>query len=274
MARRAHRAKAHASQGKFEKEAETALGLPPSVHSYALLPIGTHGPVRASPSCCVCRCGLQRRLTSLTGPRRPGTLSLYRVPGPADISAPTCRDAAVGPFVVFLTLRTSHTPPCRDAAVTPVVVFLALRTSHTPPCRDAAVRAFVELLALRTSHAPPCRDAAVRGLVKFLALRTSLGRTHPSQSHAFVFYRNEYLTGRTVTLRCRGDRNQIRCDKHCGQHKASAKTQAQRPCFPTHGAPPFDEARTTRSVVARSRSKRVLEAILFCCGVRDNKVLV
>ena len=230
MACRAHRAKAHASQGKFEKEAETALGLPPSVHSYALLPIGTHGPVQASPSCCVCRCGLQRRLTSLTGPRRPGTLSLYRVPGPADISAPTCRDAAVGPFVVFLTLRTSH--------------------------------------------APPCRDAAVRGLVKFLALRTSLGRTHPSQSHAFVFYRNEYLAGRTVTLRCRGHRNQIRCDKHCGQHKASAKTQAQRPCFPTHGAPPFDEARTTRSVVARSRSKRVLEAILFCCGVRDNKVLV
>src|SRR4051812_20871309 len=31
MARPAHRAKAHASQGKFEKEAETALGLPPSV---------------------------------------------------------------------------------------------------------------------------------------------------------------------------------------------------------------------------------------------------
>ena len=35
---------------QFEKEAEAALGLPPSVHSYALLPIGypmgRFGPVR------------------------------------------------------------------------------------------------------------------------------------------------------------------------------------------------------------------------------------
>jgi nitroreductase len=35
---------------QFEKEAETALGLPPGVHSYALLPIGypmgRFGPVR------------------------------------------------------------------------------------------------------------------------------------------------------------------------------------------------------------------------------------
>jgi hypothetical protein len=35
---------------QFEKEAETALGLPPNVHSYALLPIGypmgRFGPVR------------------------------------------------------------------------------------------------------------------------------------------------------------------------------------------------------------------------------------
>ena len=27
---------------QFEKEAEAALGLPPSVHSYALLPVGYH----------------------------------------------------------------------------------------------------------------------------------------------------------------------------------------------------------------------------------------
>jgi hypothetical protein len=37
----------------FEKEAEAALGLPPNVHSYALLPIGyPMGTVRASPPCC------------------------------------------------------------------------------------------------------------------------------------------------------------------------------------------------------------------------------
>ena len=39
---------------KFEKEAEAALGLPPNVHSYALLPIGypmgRFGPVRRVPS--------------------------------------------------------------------------------------------------------------------------------------------------------------------------------------------------------------------------------
>jgi hypothetical protein len=38
---------------QFEKEAETALGLPPNVHSYALLPIGypmgRFGPVRRVP---------------------------------------------------------------------------------------------------------------------------------------------------------------------------------------------------------------------------------
>ena len=37
----------------FEKEAEAALGLPPNVHSYALLPIGyslgRFGPVRRVP---------------------------------------------------------------------------------------------------------------------------------------------------------------------------------------------------------------------------------
>jgi hypothetical protein len=37
----------------FEKEAEAALGLPPGVHSYALLPIGCpmgrFGPVRRIP---------------------------------------------------------------------------------------------------------------------------------------------------------------------------------------------------------------------------------
>jgi len=38
---------------QFEKEAEAALGLPPSVHSYALLaidyPMGRFGPVRRVP---------------------------------------------------------------------------------------------------------------------------------------------------------------------------------------------------------------------------------
>jgi nitroreductase len=38
---------------QFEKEAEAALGLPPNVHSYALLPIGypmgRFGPVRRVP---------------------------------------------------------------------------------------------------------------------------------------------------------------------------------------------------------------------------------
>jgi nitroreductase len=38
---------------QFEKEAETAFGLPPNVHSYALLPIGypmgRFGPVRRIP---------------------------------------------------------------------------------------------------------------------------------------------------------------------------------------------------------------------------------
>jgi nitroreductase len=38
---------------QFEKEAEAALGLPPGVHSYALLPIGypmgRFGPVRRVP---------------------------------------------------------------------------------------------------------------------------------------------------------------------------------------------------------------------------------
>jgi len=38
---------------QFEKEAEVALGLPPNVHSYALLPIGypmgQFGPVRRVP---------------------------------------------------------------------------------------------------------------------------------------------------------------------------------------------------------------------------------
>ena len=38
---------------QFEKEAEAALGLPPGVHSYALLPIGYpvgwFGPVRRVP---------------------------------------------------------------------------------------------------------------------------------------------------------------------------------------------------------------------------------
>jgi hypothetical protein len=172
---------------------------------------------------------------------RPVTTSgppFPRIPGPAYISPPTCRDTTVGPFIEFLALRTSHSPPCCDAAVSPIVELLALRTSHPPPCCDAAVRAFVEFLALRTSHPPPCCDAAVRAfvellalrtshppprrdtavlpLVKFLALRTSLGRTHPSQPHAFVFYRDEYLAGRTVALCCRGGRNEIRCDKDCG----------------------------------------------------------
>jgi nitroreductase len=39
----------------FEKEVETALGLPPNVHSYARLP---HRPVRASPPYCPRRCRL------------------------------------------------------------------------------------------------------------------------------------------------------------------------------------------------------------------------
>ena len=35
---------------QFEKEAEAALGLPPNVHSYSLLPIGYQGgPVRRVP---------------------------------------------------------------------------------------------------------------------------------------------------------------------------------------------------------------------------------
>jgi hypothetical protein len=33
----------------FEKEVETPLGLPPDVHSYALVPIGRFGPVRRIP---------------------------------------------------------------------------------------------------------------------------------------------------------------------------------------------------------------------------------
>jgi hypothetical protein len=142
---------------------------------------------------------------------------------PADLAFPVADEAdralsarshtTVRPFVEFLALRTSHPPPCCDAAVGPIVIFLALRTSHRPPCRDAAVGPFVE----------------------FLALRASLGRRHPSQPHAFVFQRNEYLAGRTVALRCRGGRNEIRPNNHCDEHKANAKMQG---CFPTHDAPP------------------------------------
>jgi hypothetical protein len=164
---------------------------------------------------------------------------------PADLAFPVADEAdralsarshtTVRPFVEFLALRTSHPPPCRDAAVGPIVIFLALRTSHRPPCRDAAVRPIVVFLALRTSHRPPCRDAAVRPIVVFLALRASLGRRHPSQPNAFVFQRNEYLAGRTVALRCRGGRNEIRPNNHCDEHEANAKTQG---CFPTDDAPP------------------------------------
>jgi hypothetical protein len=51
--RKSSRGAEHAAGGKsvqFEKEAQAALGLPPGVHSYALLPIGypmgRFGPVR------------------------------------------------------------------------------------------------------------------------------------------------------------------------------------------------------------------------------------
>ena len=56
---------------QFEMEAEAALGLPPGVHSYALLPIGYHmgrfGPVRR----CADRCRLRRSM----GPPPPGSVA-------------------------------------------------------------------------------------------------------------------------------------------------------------------------------------------------------
>jgi nitroreductase len=49
---------------QFEKEAEAALGLPPGVHSYALLPIGSYGSVWASSPHSARRCRLRRSVGS------------------------------------------------------------------------------------------------------------------------------------------------------------------------------------------------------------------
>jgi nitroreductase len=54
---------------QFEKEAEAALGLPPGVHSYAVLPIGyPMGRFWTSPPCSTRRCRVRRSM----GPTLPG----------------------------------------------------------------------------------------------------------------------------------------------------------------------------------------------------------
>ena len=65
---------------QFEKEAEAALGLPPGVHSYALLPIGypmgRFGPVRRVPLADVV-------LRGPVGPALPGSVAIC-LRSPAD----------------------------------------------------------------------------------------------------------------------------------------------------------------------------------------------
>jgi nitroreductase len=62
----------------FEKEAEAALGLPPNVHSYALLPIGYpmghFGPVRRVPLADVVYEDRWARLTGICSTARKGSL--------------------------------------------------------------------------------------------------------------------------------------------------------------------------------------------------------
>jgi len=69
--RKSSRGAEHAAGGKsvqFEKEAEAALGLPPGVHSYALLPIGYPWDGLASTPHRALRCRLRGSVVgSLTG---------------------------------------------------------------------------------------------------------------------------------------------------------------------------------------------------------------
>ena len=242
---------------QFEKEAEAALGLPPGAHSYALLPIGypmgRFGTVRRVPLPDVV---YEDRWGQPYGAAPSGRvvfllISSFLIRDDADRALSARHHTAVRAFVELPGPATSHRRP----AVTQRLVL----SSNSWPCGHLTPRPAVTQRFALSLNSCPCGH--------FWA-----GPTPPNPTHLFSRGTNIWPGGQ-LPCAAAGVETKFSAINIAASIRPAPRRKPNAAVFLPMAQPPFDEPRTARSV-ARSRSKGVLEAIFFFCGVHDNKVLV
>jgi hypothetical protein len=198
------------------------------------------------------------------------------------------------PFVEFLALRTSHRRPaetqrsvlssyswpCGHLTPRPAVTQRSVLSSYSWPCGHLTPRPAVTQRSALSSYSWPRGHLTPRPAVtqRFALSSNSwpcghlwAGPAPPNPTHLFSTGTNIWPGGQ-LPCAAAGVETKFAATNIAANMRPAPRRKPNAAVFLPMAQPPFDEPRTARSV-ARSRSKRVLHAIFFFCGVHDNKVL-